>query len=85
MEPLEFVRELILNSSKRVWEVTQGVAIPRECETPVEDLHIARLALVSRALVVTSEKKLRAAINQCPPTRSTALTPQEALRFAREK
>ena len=85
MEPLDFVKEFIMNSSKRAWESTKGVTIPPDAKIPPEDLHIARLALVSKALVVTSEKKLREAINHYPPLRSTALTPHEALRLAREK
>ena len=85
MEPLDFLKEFVLlNSAKRTWESTKGVAVPPEARIPKEDIHIVRLAMVSSALVVTSERELRDAINAFPAFGLSALAPNAAIAPASE-
>jgi hypothetical protein len=59
--------------------------LPPGVNVPHEDEYVVRAGLISHPLVVTAEERLRKAINGYPVLGLTALSPAEALEFAREK
>lgn len=81
--PLQFIN-LVKNSHKLFWESNDPPAIPSEARIPRKDVPIVSLALLSNALLVTTDGPLRSAILGYPALGLTALTPHEAISLATE-
>lgn len=82
MEPVAFIKQLVVNSQKRTYkheecpEIPQGIAVPRK------DIEIVRLALLAEAKIITGDGPLRAAVNNNPALGLEALNPAEAIALA---
>ena len=81
--PLQFIN-LLKNSQKLFWEPDDPPIIPSEASIPRKDIPIVSLAILSNALLVTTDGPLRDAILGYPALGLTALTPYEAIPFATE-
>ncbi len=80
-----FIADILANATKLIREESEPPEIPTAIKVPPEDIHIVRAALISRPLVVTTEKRLRKAINDQPLLGLQAMTPSEALRLAMQE
>lgn len=84
LQPLFFLKELIRNSAKVVWEHQDPPQLPNCPGIPREDADMVRAALVSRPVFVTAEANLKSAINECEALHLRAVDPAEAIPLARE-
>lgn len=85
LEPLFFINELIKNSAKIRPEYSNLPDLPIGAKIPSEDIHVVRIALIARPLIVSSDRELREAINSQASLQLRALTPREALTFATDQ
>ena len=84
LQPIFLLSQFVNNSAKVVWESDDPPNLPGSANIPAEDVEVVRAALISHPLFVTSDQKLREAINTCPALHLTALTPAEAIARAQE-
>ena len=84
LQPVFFERLFFGNSAKAVQEFTDPPDLPANAQIPNEDIDVVRAALVSHPKFITSDTKLRDAINACEHLHLTAMNPSEAMVFASE-
>jgi rRNA-processing protein FCF1 len=60
---LDFVKQLLHNSAKAIWEYGHLPDLPENLTLPDEDRDIVRAALISKAILVTNDSKLRETVN----------------------
>src|ERR1700691_5919190 len=63
LEPTAFIVQLQMNSLKWSFETEDCPELPEGIAIPAEDIHIVRLALLSRSKIVTADDELRMAVN----------------------
>jgi hypothetical protein len=80
----EFLWEVIYNSSKFVVEVSPAPELPPGVRAPRGDEYVLKAALISHPIVVTADKKLLRDVNAQSALGLRAVTPAEALEFAKE-
>ena len=81
-EPLRFLLGLMKNADKFHVEEQDPPLLPTGVQVPRKDVHIVRAALLSGALIVTGDTKLRDSVNAEPSLGLRALSPMEALELA---
>ena len=84
MNPEEFFREFLVNEAKTAIELYAPVELPSGAKFPGEDVHIVKLALRSKALIVTEDLGLRNSILTQQALSLTALSSSEALELAKD-
>jgi hypothetical protein len=82
LEPVAFIRELLANSEKLTPEYGDCPELPEAATVPSKDEHIVRLAMLSRAMIVTGDGDLKDAVRRETSLGLKAVTPNEALAFA---
>lgn len=82
LEPVTFIKQVLMNSEKLRWEVEDPPPIPAGVLVPAEDVEIVRLALVAHTRIVTGDQDLRNAVNASPALALEAVTPAQALPLA---
>jgi len=80
----EFLSEVIFNSSKFVVEASPAPELPPGVKVPPEDKYVVRAALISHPIVVTAEKRVLRDVNAQSVLGLRAVTPAEALEFAKD-
>jgi hypothetical protein len=60
---LEFIKQLLHNSAKAIWEYSHLPDLPENLTLPDEDRDIVRVALISRPILITNDSKLRETVN----------------------
>ena len=81
-QAVSFLRDFIWNADKidqqpdPLPEIPPGVTVPRK------DHHIVRCALSAKARIVTTDGRLRQAVEACPALGLSVLNPTEALALA---
>ncbi|MBI1955272.1 MAG: hypothetical protein HYS38_02660 [Acidobacteria bacterium] len=78
------VINLLKTSHKLAWESSDLPEVPQEARIPRKDIYIVQLALVTKALIVTTDRPLKDAVLNYPAFGLTAFTPGEALELAKE-
>ena len=81
-QAVSFLRNLIWNADKIDQQLDPLPEIPPGVTVPRKDHHIVRCALAAKALLVTTDGRLKDAIEACPTLGLTALSPAEALALA---
>src|SRR5579863_2500519 len=79
-----FITEFLANSAKMKREELDPPQMPGGAKVPPEDEYVVRAALISHPFVVTSEERLRNAINKFSGFGLKAITPAEALELAKD-
>lgn len=79
---VRFIVQFMKNFDKQAWSYEELPNLPEGVVVPREDLHVARIALLTSATLVSCDKKLRDSINNRPDLWKHAVTPQDALAIA---
>ncbi len=82
-EALSFISLFMVNPAKRTLEYGDLPELPAGVQIPRKDADIVRAALISHPIIVTADERLRDAIKSQPMLGLTALSPKEALEFAK--
>ena len=81
---IEFLSDVIYNSSKFVVEASPAPELPPGVKAPRGDEYVLEAALISHPIVVTADKKVLRDINAQSVLGLRAVTPAEALELAKD-
>ena len=84
MNPEEFFREFLVNEAKTAIELYAPAELPAGTKFPAKDVHIVKLALRSKAVVVTEDIPLRDSLTIQQALGLTALNSLAALELAKD-
>jgi hypothetical protein len=79
---LDFIKQLLMNSSKMIFELGDPPELPDAVAVPAEDVDVVRLALLAVPILVTADEGLLAAVRNHPELGIEAMRPAEALALA---
>ena len=85
LEPAFFITQLFNKPEKARWELSELPEVPIEAGIKPDDIPIVGLALLSNAVIVTSDDPLTRAIRTHSQFNLSVLTPNEAVTLASEK
>lgn len=85
LEPAFFITQLFNKPEKANWELSELPEVPKEAGIKPDDIPIVGLALLSNAVIVTSDDPLSKAIRTYRRFDLSVLTANEAIQLASEK